>query len=142
MNKRNQIALFIVSISLAAVLGIILSWTFIINASTPHYPFDIPHEFLPAITLFVTLKTVVSFVNMALILLTLAIYVDIYKRIKSKFTAGLILMIVVLLMHALTSNPLLQFRFGYQVIGLGPLSIIPDLFTTIALTVLFYLSLE
>ncbi len=142
MSKRTLIAVFTVTVTLAALLGIILSWAFITNHLAGHYPFDIPVQFLPTIALFSTVKTVVSSINMALILLTLAVYVGIYRRIRSKFTIGLILMLLVLLMHALTSNPLLQFGFGYQFIGLGPLSIMPDIFTTIALVVLFYLSLE
>lgn len=142
MSKRVQIAVFTVTIALAALLGIFFSWAFITNRPPGHYPFEIPPEFLPSIALFMTLKIVVSSVNMALILLTLAVYADIYRRIKSKFTMGLILMLLVLLMHALTSNPLLQYGFGYQVIGFGPLIILPDVFTMIALLVLFYLSLE
>jgi len=142
ISKRAQIAVFIVTVGLAALLGMILSWVFITNHTQGRYPFNIPPGFLPDIELFMALKMVVSFVDIALIILTLAIYVNIYRRIKSKFTTGLILMLLVLLMHAPTSIPLFQFGFGYPIIGMGMLSILPDIFTMIALVVLFYLSLE
>ena len=142
MKKRTSLAIFAISIVLATILGIILSGIFLANITSADFPFEIPAEFMPVIIVFVTLKTVVSLVNMALLFLILAIYVDIYRKIKTRFTAGLLLMILVLLMQALTSNPLLQFRFGFPVIGFGPFSIIPDLFTTVALIVLLYLSFE
>ena len=45
-------------------------------------------------------------------------------------------------MNAMTANPLLFLRFGFPIIGSGLGFMIPDVQSTIALTVLFYLSLE
>lgn len=45
-------------------------------------------------------------------------------------------------MHVLTANLLLAFRFGLLAIRFGEGFIIPEVFMTIALVVLFYLSLE
>jgi hypothetical protein len=72
----------------------------------------------------------------------LGIYIDLYRKIKSNFTAGLLLLIVVLLMNSLTANPILFLRHEGALIVPGVGFIIPEFFTTIALTVLFYLSLE
>ena len=142
MKKRTLIGIYFVSVALAVMLGAILSGIMLNHYTGSEFPFEVPPEYLPALSVMITLKTVVSFVNMALIFLMLSIYIDLYRKIKSNFTAGLLLLIIVLLMNALTSNPLLFLRFGFPVVGAGLGFIIPDLFSTIALTVLFYLSLE
>ena len=142
MEKRTLIAVYIVSVLLAVILGLILSEILLENFTGAEYPFPIPPEYLPSLHFMTYLKTVVSFVNMALIVLMLAIYLDLYRKIRTNFTAGLLLLVIVLLMNALTSNPLVFLRFGFPVAGIGIGFIIPDLFTTIALSVLFYLSLE
>jgi len=142
MEKRTLIAVYIVSVLLAVILGLILSEIMLENFTGSEFPFDIPPEHLPALRFMLILKTVVSSVNFTLIILLLMIYVDLYRKIKTNFTAGLLLLIFVLLMNALTSNPLVFLRFGFPVAGIGIGFIIPDLMTTIALSVLFYLSLE
>ncbi len=140
MKKRTLVAVYIVSVILAVILGVILSGILLENYTGSEFPFEIPVEHLPALRVMISLKTVISFVNMALIFLMLGIYTDLYRKIKTNFTAGLLLLILVLLMNALSSNPLIFLRF--PIIGGGLGFIIPDIFTTIALTVLFYLSLE
>ncbi len=142
MEKRTLIAAYFVSIILAVILGMILSEILIANFTGSEFPFEIPPEYLPPLNFMIYLKTVISSVNFVLIILLLVIYVDLYRKIKTNFTAGLLLLIIVLLMNAVTSNPLVFLRFGFPVFGVGVGFIIPDLFTTIALTVLFYLSLE
>jgi hypothetical protein len=142
MRKRTLVAIYFVSVILAVIFSIILSGIMLENFTGSEFPFEIPPEYLPALSLMISLKTVVSFVNMTLIFLMLVIYVNLYRKIKTNFTAGLLLLIIVLLMNAMTSNPLLFLRFGFPIVGEGLGFIIPDLFTTIALTVLFYLSLE
>jgi hypothetical protein len=47
---------------------------------------------------------------------------------------------LVLLLYALSSNPLLQWVFGFRAFGLGPFAMLPDLFTFVALAVLLYLT--
>lgn len=142
MKKRTLIGIYFVSVIAAAILGIILSGIFLEHFSGAEFPFPIPAEYLPAIRFLLSLKTVISFVNMTLILLMLGIYTDLYRKIKTNFTAGLLLLIIVLLLNAFTSNPLLFLRFEGGIISPSMGFIIPDFLTTIALTVLFYLSLE
>jgi hypothetical protein len=101
-----------------------------------------PPEGGDLLALLVTAKTIVSFVNIALILTLLGLYYRIYSDVRSRFTLGLVLLITVLLMYAVTSNPLVHVLFGYYPFGLGPFTVIPDLFTTFALLVFLYLSLE
>ncbi len=94
------------------------------------------------IELFYKIKTVLSSINATLLVFLLVTYVDIYKKLKSEFTLGLILFSLILLLYALSSNPLLHWLFGYQAFGLGPFAMLPDLFTTLALAVLLYLTLK
>lgn len=142
MNKRTLITVYFVSVILAIILGFVLSGFMLEGFTGAEFPFEIPVEYLPALRAMITFKTVLSFVNMALIFLMLCIYADLYRKLKSNFTAGLLLLIIVLLLNALTSNPLIFLRFGLPVVGRSFGFIFPDLFNTLALTVLFYLSLE
>ena len=94
------------------------------------------------IELFYTMKTVVSTVNVTLVIILLLTYIDIYRRIKSNFTVGLIIFSMILLLYTLTSNPIMQWLFGFSAFGLGPFVMLPDLFTCIALSILLYLSIK
>ena len=94
------------------------------------------------IELFYTLKTVVSTVNVTLVLILLITYIDIYQRIKSTFTVGLIIFSLILLLYTLTSNPIMQWFFGFSAFGLGPFAMLPDLCACVALSILLYLSIK
>jgi hypothetical protein len=92
--------------------------------------------------LFYTIKTIVSSVNVTILVFLLITYFNIYRKTQSEFTAGLILFSMVLLLYAMVSNPIVQVAFGYRAFGLGPFAMLPDLFSLIALTVLLYLTLK
>ncbi len=94
------------------------------------------------IEIFYKVKTILSSINATLLVFLLVTYVDIYKKLRSEFTIGLIVFSLTLLLYALTSNPLLQWLFGYRAFGLGPFAMLPDLFTSLALAVLLYLTLK
>jgi hypothetical protein len=94
------------------------------------------------IELYYTLKTVISSINATLLVFLLITYLDIYKTLQSEFTLGLIIFSMILLLYALASNPLMQSIFGFQAIGLGPFAMLPDLFTSLALAVLLYLTMK
>jgi len=91
---------------------------------------------------FYTIKVVVSSVNVTLVLILLFTYIDIYRRTKSSFTIGLIIFSIILLLYTVTSNPILQWPFGFRAFGLGPFAMLPDLFACVALSVLVYLSVK
>jgi len=88
------------------------------------------------------LKTVISFLNIGLIIPLSAIYAGIYRRVRSSFTLGLLAVIFALGMYAVTSNPLLTGLPGSRTGDIGLFQIIPDLCTTAALIVLIRISLE
>ncbi len=92
-------------------------------------------------TLFI-IKTIITMINIAISLILIALYLNTYRIIKSDFTMGLVVAMFALLIYAITSNPLLHLGFGYRGYGMGPFTIIPDLFCLIALGVLLNLSLK
>jgi len=94
------------------------------------------------IELFYTAKTVVSTINVALVMILLFTYIEIYRKTKSDFTVGLIIFSIILLLYTVASNPIMQWASGFRAFGLGPFAMLPDLFACIALSVLLYLSVK
>ncbi|MEM3578359.1 MAG: hypothetical protein QXX51_07960 [Candidatus Bathyarchaeia archaeon] len=87
-------------------------------------------------------KTVVSTINITMLIFLIILYADIYRKTKSEFTIGLIIFSATLLLYALASNPIVISIFGFRIFGLGPFALLPDLFTFAALIVLLYLSVK
>jgi hypothetical protein len=108
----------------------------------PQFVGDREFFFMGDMELYYKVKVVFSSINATLLVILLASYVDMYKKIKSEFTIGLILFSLTLLSYALTSNPLLQGIFGFRAFGLGPFAMLPDMFTSLALAVLLYLTMK
>jgi len=94
------------------------------------------------IELFYTVQTVVSTINVALVIILLLMYIDIYRKTRSEFTVGLIIFSMILSLYTLASNPIIHWAFGFRAFGLGPFAMLPDIFACIALSVLLYLSLK
>ena len=91
--------------------------------------------------LLVNVKALVTFGNLVLLLCLLFIYAKSYEQIKSKFALGLIAFIILLIMHAITSNPLFHYTCGYRrMYALGWIAILPDMFEFVALLILLYIS--
>ena len=87
-----------------------------------------------------TAKTVISSVNLVLVSVLLVMYLTLYKKNKSNFVFGLILFASVLLFYGLASNPIVMNIFGFRPFGLGPFAVLPDLFATISLAIMLYLT--
>ena len=87
-------------------------------------------------------RTAITAINATIVTMLLVNYIDIYRKTKSQFTIGLSLFSIVLLLYALTSSPLMHWVFGFRAIGLGPFAMLPDLFASVALSILLYLSLR
>jgi hypothetical protein len=140
MNRNMKFGLIIATIVVVAFLA------FIWATSTFGFPFPFeprgrPIGSIPGdIEFFYTAKTVVSTVNITLLIFLLAIYASIYAKTHSEFTIGLMIFSAVLLLNALASNPVVTWLFGFRAFGLGPFALLPDLFTLVALIVLLYLS--
>jgi len=86
--------------------------------------------------------TILSTIDIALLVVLLVIYVDIYSKTRSQFTIGLVIFASVFLMKDLTANPLVISLFRFRAYGLGPFEFLPGLFEFFALSILLYLSVK
>ncbi|MFB3889818.1 MAG: hypothetical protein ACE14S_10040 [Candidatus Bathyarchaeia archaeon] len=87
-------------------------------------------------------RSVVSTINIALLIVLVMTYVSIYIKTRSEFTIGLMIFAVVFLIKDLTSSSFVVGAFGFGAFGLGPFALLPDLFELAALSVLLYLSVK
>ncbi len=86
--------------------------------------------------------TIISTLNIALLVLLTTSYIDIYIKTRSQFTIGLIIFALVFLVKDLTSSPLITSLLGFRAYGLGPFEFLPGLFECFALSILLYLSIK
>jgi predicted membrane protein len=102
-----------------------------------------PPRYIPGdIELFYIVRTVLSAVNITLLVVLIVTYASIYIKTRSEFTIGLLIFAIVFLMKDLAANPFVIGAFGFRLYGLGPFALLPDLFEFVALTVLLYLSVK
>ena len=87
-------------------------------------------------------KIIISAVNTILLVYLFANYLDMYRTTKSSFTLGLVFLSAALLSYSLFTNPMLLSitggSSGLQIIQY--FNFLPDLLTTMASTILIYLS--
>jgi len=72
-------------------------------------------------------------------ILLMGLYIGVYSDTKAKFSIGLVFVAFTLFVYATTSNPLITASCGFCVAGLGPFTMIPDVFSALALIMLLYL---
>jgi len=144
MNKNMLIWLLLPTLIVVAVLAALWAVSVVWLPELPweHRVWPNPHEIPGDIEFFYTAKTVVSTINVTVLVFLLIMYIDIYRKTRSEFTVGLMIFSIVLLFQALASNPFITWVFGYREFGLGPFALLPDLFTFGALVVLLYLSVK
>ena len=96
-DKKIPVILSITVVAIvAAIIGLVLA-TFILPP--PHTPPPlIPEPDRILMDFYLKIKTMISLVNIVLIISMMSIYYGIYRQIKSKFTMGLIIVMLVLLM--------------------------------------------
>jgi hypothetical protein len=143
MNGNMRIWLILATLIVVAILATLWATSTVWFQRTPWEPHPRPPENIRGdIELFYTVETVVSTINVTLSIFLLLIYVGIYRKTRSEFTIGLMIFSAVLLLHAITSIPLVHFVFGFGGFGLGPFAMLPNLFTFGALAILLYLSFK
>ncbi|HIH37115.1 MAG TPA: hypothetical protein HA232_04330 [Methanocellales archaeon] len=140
MNKNVKISLMLVTLVVVALLTALWATTY-----SPHSPLlgtrrSPPPTPIKDMELYYTLNTVISSINVTILIFLLITYISIYRKVNSEFTIGLMIFSMVLLFYALTSNPLIYQMFGFRASGLGPFAMLPNLFTCGALAILLYLS--
>jgi len=143
MNKNVRTWLILATLIVVAILATLWATSTFWFPTSPwehHWP---PPQNIPGdIEFFYIAKTVVSTINVTLLIFLLLTYIDVYRKTRSEFTIGLIIFSMVFLLNALASNPLVTWVFGFRAFGLGPFALLPDLFTFVALAVLLYLSIK
>jgi len=143
MNKNMRTWLILATLIMVTILAAFWATsTFWFPRSPWEHHLPPPYSIPGDIEFFYTAKTVVSTINVTLLIFLLVTYINIYRKTRSEFTIGLIIFSAVLLMNALASNPLVIWVFGFRAFGLGPFALLPDLFTFVALVVLLYLSIK
>jgi hypothetical protein len=145
MNKYVKIGLMLTVLVAVALLSAL--WAAETEPLAPRVPplepRPFPRDRIPGdIELFYTIKTMVSSVNVTLLIFLLITYISMYRKTQSEFTVGLVIFSLVLLFYAFASNPIVHLTFGFSAFGLGPFAMLPDLFTSIALGVLLYLTFK
>jgi hypothetical protein len=88
------------------------------------------------------LGTVIISMNLFLLLGLLGSYIHSFRKTRSSFLLGLVLFLSVLFVQSVLSLPLLNVMLGQTSYQSGLFSILPNMFETIALIILFYLSME
>jgi len=144
MNKKVKSWLMLATLVVVALLAAFWATTYMPLLSPEGFMQKREYRIPPPgdIELYYTLNTVISSINVTLLIFLLITYISIYGKIKSQFTIGLIIFSMVLLFYALASNPLVHWAFGFRAIGLGPFAMLPNLFTCVALAVLLYLTIK
>jgi uncharacterized membrane protein len=144
MNRRLRLGLIIAVLAVVAVLATVGSLILI----QQHYAFlerrvPPPVRALPGdFELFYVANTIISTINIALLVILIVIYVNVYAKTRSPFTIGLVIFALVFLVRDLTSSPFVTAIYGFRAYGLGPFAFLPGLFELVALSVLLYLSVK
>jgi hypothetical protein len=146
-NLKTWLILVILAVIAVAILAAIWAATVIYQSQVyqPSFPFRPlqPPGYIPGdIELFYIARTVISAINITLLVVLIVTYASIYIKTRSEFTIGLLIFAIIFLMKDLTSNPFVIGAFGFRLYGLGPFALLPDLFEFVALTVLLYLSVK
>ncbi|MCX8152917.1 MAG: hypothetical protein N3E52_00615 [Candidatus Bathyarchaeota archaeon] len=147
MNDKVKFGLTIV---LIAIMGLFAgAWAITVERTAPLLevrpappPYPSNFSFRGDLEVFYIAKTVISSINLTLVIILLGTYISLYRKTKSEFVVGLIVFALVLLFYTLVSNPIVIYLAGFRPFGLGPFAMLPDMFALIALGVLLYLTLK
>ena len=146
-NLKTWLIIVILAVIVVAILAAIWAAMVIYQSQVyqqvfPFRPLQPPGYIPGDIELFYIARTVLSAINITLLVVLIVTYVSIYIKTRSQFTIGLLIFATVFLMKDVASNPFVIGAFGFRLYGLGPFALLPDLFEFVALTVLLYLSVK
>jgi len=145
MKSGVKIGIILAIILVAGILGTVVGYAYIKPPPPPEIEKITEKELIEnkeINRIYTTIKSAITFINIALCSILIYLYIDVYRKVHSEFTLGLIIAMVALLIYAITSNPLFHIIFGFRGIGMGPFLILPDLFAAVALMILLSLSLK
>jgi hypothetical protein len=148
MNGNSKILMLVAVILVLAVLAAFLANYEYIQSQSGTFPFRPPQQQVnPSdVELYLVSRTVVSTINIALLLVLVITYLSIFLKTKSEFTVGLLIFSMVFLLKDLASSPLMSRSIGFGFFGTTPFQLwfvlLPDIFELVALSVLVYLSIK
>ncbi|HHH79717.1 MAG TPA: hypothetical protein ENL13_02315 [Thermoplasmatales archaeon] len=145
--KAKMLAVLLVLLILGVVMGVIISkasLSYVERQARRQGRLDssIARGVWNAFVGMYTLGTIIICMNLMLLLGLLGAYIQSYRRTKSSFLLGLIMFLGVLVAQSLLSLPILHVSVGTALYQSNIFTILPNLFETIALIILFYLSME
>ncbi len=148
MNRNSKILILISALLVLAVFAAFLAAYESSQRQPQNFPFRPQQQQVsPAdIELYLVSRTVVSTINIALLLVLVITYLSIFLKTKSEFTIGLLIFTTVFLMKDIASSPFVGGTFGFGLFGVSPFQLwfvlLPDVFELAALSVLMYLSIK
>ena len=146
MNKKSSIWLIIIVglIVVAALAALWAMWTLesFDPPSFPSGPRPQPPPNPADLELYYIGRTVLSTINIALLVFLIATYAALYSKTRSQFTIGLLIFASVFLVKDVLSSPFVISGFRFQLAGLGPFALIEPLLELVALLTLLYLSVK
>jgi hypothetical protein len=86
--------------------------------------------------------TIIICMNLTLLGGLLKTYIKSFRETSSTFLMGLVLFLGVLFVQSLLSLPIIQHSVGQTISDIGLFNVVPNLFMTLALIILYYLSSE
>jgi len=143
MSSRFKIGIILTV--LAAVAVVTALWALVALHESPFLIRRVPPPsgFVPGdFEYFYVAFTIISTVNIALLVMVLLTYISIYNKTRSPFTIGLIIFALAFLLKDIASHPFVTGLFSFREYGLGPFAFLPGLFECAALSVLLYLSIK
>ncbi len=142
--NRNLRTIVLVAVLLAVAAFAVLLASYLVNQANQENLFGRRPTYvnLEDLDVYYVARTVLSTINIVLLLVLIVNYVSIYLKTRSEFTVGLVLFAVFFLIKDITWSPFVVHFAGFDVFGLGPFAFLPDLFELVALSVLLYLSVE
>ena len=143
MSNRLRIGLIAAILAVVAVIAI-FGALILIQGHPAYFQRNVTsHMIVPGdLELFYVINTMFSTVNIALSIILISIYGNLYTKTRSAFTIGLLIFALVLLVRNLASSPFVTSLMGYHAYGLGPFAFLPSLFELVGLSVLLYLSIK
>ena len=148
MNTNSKILVIVGAILILTVFAAFLANLEYFQSQSETFPFrPQQRQVNPSdVQLYLVSRTVVSTINIALLLVLVITYLSIFLKTKSEFTVGLLIFSLVFLLKDVAASPLMSQSFGFGFFGTTPFQlwfvILPDVFELVALAVLVYLSIK
>jgi len=98
-------------------------------------------ELASAVVMVLELEVFFTTLNLLLLFALAGVYANLYRDLPNKYTLSLVVLSLILLLYAFTSNPFVHILFGFRPRpNVGAFTFLPDLFVGVAIVVLLYQS--